>query len=58
MFEASLFSINPNYYGQPGVHNDAHWIIANILGNFPAVIIQKFYFKRVLRGNDLILHTI
>jgi hypothetical protein len=35
LLEASMFSVNPNYYGQPGLHNDGHWIIAKLLGNFP-----------------------
>ena len=33
MFEASALSINPGYYGQPGLHNDEHWVIANVLSN-------------------------
>lgn len=37
LLEASAFSVNPQYYGSPGWHNDAHWVIANIMGNFPQV---------------------
>jgi len=37
IMESSTFSPNPSYYGSPGVHNDVHWIISNILGNYPAV---------------------
>jgi len=41
IMESSTFSPNPSYYGSPGVHNDVHWIISNILGNYPAVTASE-----------------
>ncbi|OXA59799.1 Phenoloxidase subunit 1 [Folsomia candida] len=62
MFEASVFSINPTYYGQPGLHNDGHFVIASILGNFPAgslgvmahsaTAMRDMIFYRIHKGVD------
>jgi hypothetical protein len=54
LLEASLFSVNPNYYGQPGLHNDGHWIIANLLGNFPPVN-RLHQFLQSLKSTGVII---